>query len=180
MKRYNVILDLDETLVSAKTPEELENIGFNEEGFNFYNMDKDYIVFERPNLQSFLDWLFTNYNVLIWSAGSKEYVLYIIDKIILLDKKRELKLILFSDHCNMIPSETKPKNLDYLLFSNPSLKNISHENTVIIDDLDKVYDIQPENCIPIKPFNVFDHNSLNDIELYTVANQINEYFSSNK
>ena len=42
--------------------------------------DGHYKVFERPGLQEFLDYLFANFNVSVWTAASKSYALFIIDK----------------------------------------------------------------------------------------------------
>lgn len=182
-EKNNVILDLDETIISSKNFSELndyKNAEYLTKNFKFQKMEDEYLIFERPYLQEFLTWLFTYFNVIIWSAGSKDYVLFIIDKIILKDKKRKLKLILFSDHCKMVPKNTQPKDLDYLLFQNPNLNFLNSNNTVIIDDLDKVYDTNNDNCIAIKPFNVFDPQIKNDKELLNIKDQINYFFDGRK
>ena len=43
-----------------------------------HDFDYYYVVFERPYLQSFLDYIFDKFNVYVWTAASKDYALYII------------------------------------------------------------------------------------------------------
>ena len=76
----NILLDLDQTCISA------ESLDGDEPEFNYQNpkhlkkaqkyryedMDGYYMVFERPGLQEFLDFLFKNFNVSIWTAASKD------------------------------------------------------------------------------------------------------------
>ena len=98
----NVVLDLDQTLISA---EDWDSKDFKKhknkaKKFEFHDMDGYYIVFERPNLQSFLDYLFANFNVSVWTAASKDYALFIIDKIILSKPGRHLDWIFFS-YCDI-------------------------------------------------------------------------------
>ena len=64
--KINVILDLDSTLICAEPIESLPKGDFSE--FKVYNMDDYYKVFERPYLQEFLDFLFANFNVSIWTC----------------------------------------------------------------------------------------------------------------
>ena len=95
----NIILDLDQTIISAEADEDYD---FNKNNkkvklFKYYDMDSYYIIFERPGLQPFLDFLFSNFNVSIWTAASKDYALFIINKIILQNKKkRKIDWIFFS------------------------------------------------------------------------------------
>ena len=67
MKQYNVILDLDNTLISAEAIEDFPfaNSGIREKAIQFkiHDMDGYYIVFERPHLQEFLDFIFEIYSV---------------------------------------------------------------------------------------------------------------------
>ena len=94
-KKGHIILDLDQTLISAEPSEEY-NFAKNREKskkFVFHDMDGYYVVFERPGLQSFLTYLFDNFNVSIWTAASKRYSLL---KNLLLQEIRIAKSTLFS------------------------------------------------------------------------------------
>lgn len=173
-KFANILLDLDQTLISAEPCEEFKfNNKENKEKskkFNFYNMDSYYIIFERPGLQEFLDFLFENFNVSIWTAASKDYALFIIDKIILnpepdkykVKSKRKLDYIFFSYHCNVskrIYNNTKDLNMLWNIYK---LTDYKPYNTIILDDYDEVYKCQPDNCIRAIPFEYTQKDSEND------------------
>lgn len=136
----NIILDLDQTLIYAeplgkdktqkiaKLKPQIEKFTsgslFNIETLtyessvslkdrNIFIMDDDYIIFLRPGLQEFLDYLFKNFNVCVWTAASKDYALFIIQYIILLmddnenklDPSRHVELIMFYYHCILSKKE---------------------------------------------------------------------------
>lgn len=180
--KKNIILDLDNTLISA---EAIEDFPFDDEGmkekaiqFILHDMDGYYIVFERPHVQSFLDWLFENYNVSVWTAASKDYALFIIQRI-LLNKKRKLNHILFSYHCSLSKQlfNGDTKNLKFL-FDVIKMPGYNANNSIIIDDLDTIYESQPNNCIHIKEFNIFDKDSELDDQLIHVQQQIKDKFDT--
>jgi len=165
MKKFNIILDLDQTLISAEADEEYDFEKNKEKAkmFDFQDMDGYYIVFERPHLQKFLDFLFKNFNVSIWTAASKDYALFIIEKIIIAGKKnRVLDYIFFSYHCD-ISKKIKKGSKDLSMFWDVyKLKNYNQINTFIIDDYDEVFETQPNNCISIQPFEFTKDGSEND------------------
>ena len=149
----NVILDLDQTLIDAKSTKEYKADKKIEKKFEYTNMDDVFIVFHRPHLQEFLTFLFDNFNVSIWTAASKDYALFIIDKIILKNiAKRKIDYIFFLYHGDIsIKLTNNSKNLN-LLYNQFKLDNYNKDNTIIIDDYDEVCDTQPENCIQVKEF----------------------------
>ena len=104
MDRPNLILDLDQTVISAE-PEEDFDVKKNPEilaAFKHEDMDGYYMVFERPDLQEFLDYIFANFNVSIWTAASKDYALFIIDKMLIRGHpERKIDWIFFSYHCDI-------------------------------------------------------------------------------
>jgi len=76
----NLLLDLDQTVISAETMEELgPKQKKRAELFRADDMDGYYTVCSRPHLQQFLDYAFENFNVTVWTAASKDYALFIID-----------------------------------------------------------------------------------------------------
>lgn len=163
--KLHFILDLDQTLISA---EPTENYDFNKnrakaKKFVFHDMDGYYIVFERPGLQNFLTYLFDNYTVSIWTAASKDYALFVIEKIILAgNSNRKLDYIFFSYHCDVSEGVLGgTKNLN-MLWDVYKLKDYDKNNTVILDDYDEVYKTQPKNCIIAKPFEFTQDESWND------------------
>lgn len=181
--RNNVVLDLDNTLISA---EAIEDFPFDKDGikdksikFAIHDMDGYYIIFERPYAQDFLDWLFANYDVSVWTAASKDYALFIIEHILLKKPGRQLQYILFSHQCDLSKQNFNgnSKNLK-MIFDKFKLPGFNKDNTIIIDDLDEVYNSQPKNAIHIKEFEILDEGSEYDKELKnTIPEQIKEKFN---
>jgi TFIIF-interacting CTD phosphatase-like protein len=165
MKKTNIILDLDETVISAvpseNAKESKELVPSKTKHFSLHDMDGYYVVFERPNLQKFLDYIFEHFNVSVWTAATKEYALFIIDKIIL-RKNRKLDFIFFSYHCSWSKKIGKGTKDLSLLWKKYNIPNYNENNTLIIDDYDHVSEIQPNNCLVAVPFDVLKENSEND------------------
>lgn len=171
----NVVLDLDQTLISAEVTEEYDFKHNKNKAklFKFHNMENYYIVFERPHLQEFLTYLFKNFNVSIWTAASKNYALFIINKIIIgKHKDRKLDWIFFSKHCELskkIKGGTKDLSLLWDVFSIPGY---NYKNTIIIDDLNEIFNIQQDNCILAPPFEFTSDESHKDSFLKEAIDKI--------
>ena len=156
-KKPSIFVDLDNTLICSETFEEYDDkdpkIKQKTKKFRNKNMDDCYIVFERPGLQSFLSFLFKNFKVSVWTAASKDYALFVIDKIILNGKKnRKIDWIFFSYHCDI---------------SN-SIKKGTKDLNIIWDD----YKTQPNNCILVSPFKFTDESSENDMHLLKIKSSL--------
>jgi TFIIF-interacting CTD phosphatase-like protein len=161
----HVFLDLDQTLISAEANEDYDFKKYKKKSklFSYEDMDGYYLVFARPGLQTFLDYLFKNFNVSIWTAASKDYALFIIDKIILAGKsKRKLDWIFFSYHCDISKNHKKASKSLSMLWDFYKLDGYTKDNTIIIDDYDEVYNTQPDNCFLAEPFEFTDEGSEND------------------
>jgi TFIIF-interacting CTD phosphatase-like protein len=183
MKQYNIILDLDQTLISAEADEEYDFKKYKNKAklFNYKDMDGYYIVFERPYLQTFLDYLFKNFNVSIWTAASKDYALFIIEKMIIANKKdRKIDYIFFSYHCDIskkIKNGTKDLSILWDVYN---LKDYNKDNTFIIDDYDEVFKTQPDNCIVAEPFEFTNDGSENDNFLKELMIHLKKIKNKNK
>lgn len=173
-KKKNVILDLDQTLICAESlqefnvqknldkimtfdstfnPEKCETPSSSAKEKKIINMEDMYVVFLRPNVQEFLDYLFENFNVSVWTAASKEYASFIVNKVILEPRPdKKLDLLLFSYHCNMSRRHCSGSKNLCLLWDVVKLPGFTKENTVILDDFCEVFDIQPSNCIRADEF----------------------------
>jgi TFIIF-interacting CTD phosphatase-like protein len=158
-------LDLDATLISAEADEDYDFKKNKNKAkkMTFHDMDKYYIVFERPGLQPFLDFLFSNFNVAVWTAASKDYALWIIENILLQKRpERKLDYIFFSYHCDIsknIKNGTKDLSMLWDIYK---LNEYTIDNTVILDDYDEVYNTQKDNCIIAKPFEFSHEGSESD------------------
>jgi hypothetical protein len=174
-EKKNIILDLDNTVISSIPLEEVKwtsDLDKKMKRFNFCNMEDYYIIFERPFLQDFLDELFANYNVSVWSAGSKDYVLHIVEMIILKKPERKLDFIFFSYHCGLsrkLYNGIKDLRLVYDTFG---MEGYTKDNTFIIDDLKKVKKINQDNCIAIKDFEFYNDGSEKDNSLIEISHEL--------
>lgn len=174
----NIILDLDQTVISAEASEELDFRKYKDKSnlFRSDDMDGYYMVYSRPYLQEFLDYAFKNFNVTIWTAASKDYALFIIEKIIL-DKKPERKLdfIFFAYHCDLSKKTKKYSKELCMLWDIHKLPGYSSKNTVIIDDYKAdVHKCQPNNCIIAPPFEFEKDGSEHDTFLKDIIPQLDK------
>ena len=175
-KLRNIFLDLDETLISAIEMDDLkhdqqllENFNKRSRLFKFYLMDKDYIITERPGVQDFLDFVFKHFNVSVWTAASKDYALFVIDKVVLRKPERKLNYILYSEHCDQSKSCSGCiKQLNQIFH----LDGYNHLNTAIIDDNRNVHDKQTNTVIAVKPFAFFGTNSEVDDQLARIRKRL--------
>ncbi len=171
-KIRNIILDLDSTVINSLRPWEKQP-----KGFVSYEMKDDdqieFVVYERPHLQEFLDFLFSNYRVAVWTAASKDYAIFIIENILLQKKpERKLEFFLFDYHgdfCEDCGRSPKDLQLVYDTFS-----GFTKNNTIIVDDYEEVYMPQMCNAYPIPPFIVNLPQASKDIELIKLMRRLSE------
>lgn len=167
----NIILDLDNTLISA-----VELDGYNEKTnleksrkFESFDVDNYYKVFKRPNVDKFIKFLFENCkHVSVWSAGTKDYVLKIVDELFI-KKGYHPHFVFFLYHCNLSDKNHKGiKDLDMVV------KHFKYDKdkTYIVDDLDDVIHINKQNSFHIKDFEYYNKNSENDKELLRIMEKI--------
>lgn len=183
-KKINFILDLDQTIISGEPTEEynFEKNKKKASKFRFETMENYYIIFERPYLQQFLTFLFKNFNVSIWTAASKDYALFIIDKIIVAgNKDRKIDYIFFSYHCGLSKKIKRGSSKELsILWTYYKLPKYTQDNTVILDDyVEDVYKNQKQNCIVAKPFEFKDDNSHKDKFLKDLQNKLRELVLKN-
>jgi len=163
-----LILDLDETIIYSVSKEEKKKLSKGEKdklkSMTKHEMDKGYYtVIERPGLQEFLDFAFKNFNVSVWTAASKDYALFIIEKIILnKDSRRKLDWILFSYHCEASQERMDSvKNLK-MVWNIYKMNGYTKSNTIIMDDHPDVFKAQKKNCIFMYPFKLENKDSAGD------------------
>lgn len=189
-KKTNIFLDLDMTVIYSsylnkkEAQEEGDRMYDIEENkkkalnFNFYNMEGLFVIFERPGLQKFLDFLFENFNVSVWTAASQDYANFIVKNIIIGNRERKLDHFFFYYHgekINELYSGTS-KNLR-MLWEVYGLDQVGYNknNTLILDDNDDVYSSQKDNCLIAKEFSFYDEGSENEDFLARTQALISEY-----
>jgi len=175
----NIFLDLDNTLISSEPLDDMDDITIHLEKilkFDFKIMDDIYIVCARPHLQTFLDFIFKHFKVNVWTAASKSYAIFVINEFILKkNPSRQLNYIFFDKHCKASQRKYNTIKKLQMIWSKFSTQ-LNSDNTFIIDDLDEVCDIQPENCFHIAPFDFLNSNSENDKELLKMIKTLKKKF----
>ena len=85
-KEFNVILDLDNTIICAVEMDyykkNKDKMGLLDTNLKYEDFDNSYRIYQRPHLEEFLTFVFRNFNVAIFTAASKDYGLFILDNII--------------------------------------------------------------------------------------------------
>ena len=194
------ILDLDNTLLHA-VPTELFHKKYKDakskkiiaeslKNVKLYDMsDKDqsyYLVFERPGLQQFLDFLFSNFTVFVWTAATKDYAAFIIDKILLSKSERKLDYVFVHYHTKKSKKrygKYHPKELK-MLMEHYKVPKLNLSNCFIIDDHPDVKSSQPNLCITAPEWTIFDEDTIelnkdaiNDQFLVALTQGLKQYLS---
>jgi TFIIF-interacting CTD phosphatase-like protein len=171
----HVLLDLDETLIcSTRSEAPLDAENYKRVCHLEHHVNEPFTIFERPHLQAFLDYLFAHYKVSVFTASSKDYCLFIIDKFLLTKPDRHLEFVFFSYHCEI--SERRYANNSKrlrMLTDDFDLHDVFPLNsTVLIDDREHWALDQQDLVINIKPYHIEEPDSEHDIELVTVMSQL--------
>lgn len=164
IKRLNVILDLDNTIINSlsisselkKVPQDYQN------KFKYHDMGNEYRIFERPYVQEFLDYLFIHFNVSIFTAADKDYALFIYDNVIKKPNPERQIHYMFSGYHSSLSEilYNSPKNLK-LLWDEFKIHQFKPCNTIIVDDLYEVYIENRYNCVRAPKFELLTKNRVN-------------------
>jgi TFIIF-interacting CTD phosphatase-like protein len=164
----NLLLDLDETLISAvdipplrKDPTKEAEFQRRAKHFRVHQMGEEYYIVERPGVQVFLDFVFKHFNVSVWTAASKDYAIFVLEHVVL-KPGRKLDYFLFSENCDASYERTGClKQLNQLFH----LPRYNPKNTMILDDNRNVLENQSNWVWPIKAFKFFRKDSEKDDHL---------------
>lgn len=170
----HVLLDLDATLIcSIPTKDKDDDRYAHVRHLEHHVMDENYTIFERPGLQEFLDHLFTNYKVSIFTASSKNYCLFIVKKFILKPGRR-LEYVFFSYHCNLSRMRYRGNHKRLALLTNDFqlLPDFPDSSSVLIDDLEDWAKDQKESVVVIKAYDLSDPTAHEDNELEKIRERL--------
>ncbi|KAG5029594.1 hypothetical protein AAZX31_05G156700 [Glycine max] len=143
-------------------------------------LDIDYTLFDhrstaenplqlmRPYLHEFLTSVYSEYDIMIWSATSMKWIKVKMEQLGVLGNPN-YKITALLDHMAMITVQTssrgvfdcKPLGLIWAKF--PEFYNAS--NTIMFDDLRRNFVMNPQNGLTIKPFRKAHANRDSDQEL---------------
>mgnify|MGYP005842512151 CR=1 FL=1 len=141
-ERNVIVLDLDRTLIHS-VPSRYHN---NTKCFgDFYICENKYLVFKRPEVDSFIKYCFSTFDqVIVWSSGTSYYVNEVISK--LFKKKYKPHLVLTRDDCgrkdgfskdiNVITRKLKgydKKNIYFVEDKPQMIENLSIDNIIQVD-----------------------------------------------
>jgi len=152
---YNVILDLDGTLVHTLPC----NVGPVYGQADFSDNVLDFYTFKRPGVDKFLNYLFAHFaSVSVWTAGTNDYAKYVVDHIT--PEGQQFLYILSRENCAFHPAKPGAlvKDLRDIWDSYYGHElDITPQNTLIIDDNDEVCFHNVENTVLVPTWGVHTH-----------------------
>ncbi|CAE6217286.1 unnamed protein product [Arabidopsis arenosa] len=151
--KKTIVLDLDETLVhsSMEKPQVPYDFVVNPK---IDGQILTFFVIKRPGVDEFLKKIGEKYQIVVFTAGLREYASLVLDK--LDPERRVISRSFYRDACSEIDGRLV-KDLGFVM---RDLRRV-----VIVDDNPNSYALQPENAFPIKPFS----DDLGDVELKKVG-----------
>jgi hypothetical protein len=178
--KMNVILDLDNTIINALDDKDRRKLPIEySKKFVYADYIPFFRIYARPYLQEFLDFLFENFNVAVMTAAEKDYALFIINNFILTKPERKLEFIFFRYQVDLSVELFGGMKDLRILWNTFKVNNFYPSNTVIIDDLDLVYQANPYNTLRIPGFSIVDEDtgkpnfeSAKDKELLNMMEQL--------
>ena len=170
--RNLVILDLDNTCICAVELPDVKHVP-HAYAFRSIKLENLYRIYERPGLQPFLDILFRDYDVAIWTAAGFEYAMFIIRHFIQLKHtNRPLQFVLWDTHCDYSTNYTK---------NNEQAKDLSllpfvYTRFILIDDNKDV--LNQDHVLDSENFDVMNLDSKDDVFLKKAPGLLKQYFDS--
>lgn len=159
-----VILDLDQTIISAIPLNELDTVKHPKAFPHYADFENLYRIYARPYLEEFLTKLFKHYRVAVWTAAGISYANFIVKNFIELNG-RKLEFVMWSDHCDVSEERySHPKKLKMLNFYNGK--------SVIFDDNEDVLEGQVYRAVDSQDFDVTDQEAKDDDFLLTAFDLI--------
>ena len=151
-----LVLDLDETLIHSSQKE------FADVRSDF--CIGDYWVYNRPFLNEFLDFVYNNFKVGIWSSASDDYVEAIMKQI--LPKDYAIEFVWGRTKCSL----KRDYDLDSYFYTKPlkKLKNKGYllERILIVDDSNEKVKDNFGNAIYVKAFTGVPDDELKKLMCY--------------
>lgn len=166
-KKYTIFLDLEETLIHTRSNLDAYNTNNYHKKIKITTKDNNklyYYLYIRPYLTDFLEGIYKDNELIIFSNSENSYLKHIIKEID--PDKKYFDLILNIKYCS---------KLDNSIIKNLNLLNRDLSTCIIIDNNNMNFILNLENGIPIIPF----YGDKNDIELLMLQKFITQILSSN-
>jgi hypothetical protein len=193
-KRPILLFDLDETLINTVN---IDSMKFNKKEIKFiielcientieyiYDKDNNDIIFKRPGLDSFLDWIYSNFNIGVFTKGVPDYATFICKNIIDTKIRRKLfknQLIFIGTRidCNEINEKYNNNFNESDNYNDKRLSYISSlfpDRYLILIDNRKIIGLGQENqFLKIEDFDIFNKNLYQDVELERIKRILSEF-----
>ena len=169
----NIILDLDETLVSVSTNPKRARGAYD---FKFWLPDPVtknplwYYAQKRPNIDIFLRYIFKKFKtVSIWTAATREYAEQVILGIMTAEQQKRLAFVNTRGELKFISNGSYTKPLHHVFNNHVSIKK---NNTIMIDDRRSVIVENLGNAIIVPAWNGTNPNDESLAQLIIVLNGI--------
>lgn len=179
-KAVAVLLDLDETLLFSVEKKQIVGkekfVEALKSQLDHFDMDDEFVVFLRPGLGEFLDFIGSRYHVGVWTAASKSYAVSII-KFVFEKRSRRLDSFFHSYHCEFAQNKYSSESLKPLRFP-INILGINH--IILIDDLES--NCNQPNAIKIAAFEITlpnDSELLNKTE-HEILALVNKFSSDSE
>lgn len=155
-----LILDIDETLIHTEERLLYQKTA-SKKNYDF-ETEFDGVLFstvKRPFLKEFIDYAFSNFNIAIWTAATRDYAESILKNIGI----NEDDLIFFycEENCTIRRDMESMKTYGVKNLNKLRKKGIDLERVLIVDDIAETAINNYGNLIHIKGF----YDDLNDVEL---------------
>lgn len=182
--KLNVVLDLDNTLIHSVQYNNISTVPSVWKNKGTRLIPGDYVTFRRPHLEKFLDFLFENFNVGVFTAASKDYANEIVWQFVQDKPGRKVDFLLSASDLQaskqLYGSETM-KKLNYI-WDNLQVYDYYPCNTIIIDDNLYVKKSNYYNTLSVHPFYVTEQDSEYDstlLEAMDALREIKEIYNKN-
>lgn len=145
IKKLNVVLDLDQTLIYSETQELKKQPDF------IFSLDKEkFFVYKRPGLDEFIDNLFKQCkSVSIWTAATRSYCNKIVKNVFTPAQKKKLKFIWTRPQTSTLNGHSYLKNMTKVF---NKYKTMNSNNTILLDDNPDHFIASPKSLHYIKPW----------------------------
>jgi TFIIF-interacting CTD phosphatase-like protein len=169
----NIILDLDETLVSVTTkPVRVFDFKFSIID-QLTNQPVTYYARKRPNLEIFLKYIFKNFSsVAVWTAATKQYASKVIQGIMTNEQINALAFVKCRDDLKVDATGTYTKPLHRVFQTHPVIKK---HNTLMIDDRRSVLVENLGNAIIVPAWKGHPSDDPSLAQLIIILNGILQY-----
>lgn len=143
--RPTLVLDLDNTLVYpvGKKPD----VPAHEIVIQYKDKEQNIWIVERPHLQEFLDELHAKYEIVLFTAGIRQYGQKVLEKI---DKEGRIREILDRRHCTVLEKYSAEQGI---YVKNLALLGRDLRKMIIVDDREYSYVLNFANGQYIPPYN---------------------------